>query len=311
MSRRCLSWSVLAVGCGFQELPDVADPCGAWPEPGLYTIEVETPEKKRKALVEIGSTTGPRDLVVALHGGTSTANEFREVTRYSDLIDAEPLVVAYPQGRKSWLWRVWNAGDCCGNIDDEHRDADDVAFLDQLVRELAPKVCADRVLAVGFSNGGMMANRWACEGEEPDAVVVGAGPLLTGSCEGPERPFRAYHGTADPKVPLAGGTLGANTWPPASIGWELWKDRNQCSGEVAETFTFGRMTCERYDCVTPTEVCILQGWEHAWPGGRNAARLDSDATLESLRFLRSTVPEGQRVTPTAPPDETGDTGAAQ
>lgn len=301
--RRCIAVAcALVAGCGIPDLPDVQEPCGEWPEPGIFQVKIETPEKTRKALVQIGVSSGPRDMVVALHGGTSSAKKFMDATEYRDLLDGNNLVTVFPQGRKTWFWRMWNAGDCCGTIDEEHRDADDVAFLDALVADLKPKVCADRVLAVGFSNGSMMANRWACESDVPDAVVVAAGPLLTNTCEGPPTPYRAYHGTSDPKVPIQGGpsASGNNIWPPARDTWEIWKERNACQPEPMETFQFGEMTCDRYDCAAATEVCVLQGWGHAWPGGRNASRLQSNATPDSLTFLRYATGDGEAPSPSTP-----------
>ena len=305
----------LGMGCGLPELPDVAQPCGEWPEPGTYKFTVEVDGRTRKAEVYVPPTAGPRDLVVALHGGSSNADSFRAVTRLDQHALRENFVAVFPQGRKALLWRAWNAGYCCGNLDEQHRDANDVAFLDKLVKELTPRVCGDRVLAVGFSNGGMMANRWGCEGSEPDAIVAAAGPLLRSACEGEPRPFRQYHGLADRNVPFAGGEgkTGLTNFPPAIQGFESWKERNGCVDEDPEVFTFGPMTCERYPCKASTEQCTIQGWSHAWPGGRNAARLGSDATTDMLDFLHQHVPPGGTAATTEVPgdDIDGDTGAGR
>jgi poly(3-hydroxybutyrate) depolymerase len=313
-----MSWLVatLLVGC-ITDLPEVAEPCGTWPEPGTYEIQIDMPDKKRKALVEIGPSTGPRDLVVALHGGGQNPKEFAENTQFGDLVASgeEPLVIVYPQSRKAYFWRVWNAGPCCGNVDEEHRDALDVEFLDALVQELERRTCTDRTIAAGFSNGGMMAMRWACESDVPDAVISAAGPLLTGVCKGEPKPMRAYHGTADTTVPIDGGTsIRGSVYPPAREGWDLWRERNQCGDEVGESFVFGAMTCVRQaDCLAPTEVCVIDGWGHFWPGGRNAGRLESNATRETVEFLRYSVPRDRDTSPTSPtdptdPGETADTG---
>lgn len=287
MGRRCLmaAWLV-GSGC-ISELPDVAEPCGLWPEPGLYEVTVEMPDKKRKALVEIGPSEGPRDLIMAIHGGAQSPKEFLELTQFGNLAQSDiPLVVAYPQGRHTLLWRTWNVG-----FDDGSDKALDVEFLDALVKELEQRTCVDQTLAAGFSRGGMMAMRWACASDVPDGVVSAAGPLIQTQCEGAPKPMRAYHGTADDVVPLQGGeTKRGNTVPPAADGWALWRERNECSEEVAETFNFGPMECVRYaECAAPTEVCIIEGWGHAWPGGRQAGTLSSNATVESVEFLEDVV----------------------
>jgi polyhydroxybutyrate depolymerase len=264
-----------------------------WEQPGTYEFDVEHDGKTRTAIVYVPATEGPRDLVVALHGGASSADDFREVTRYELLASSNNTVTIFPQGRKNVFWRVWNAGDCCGNVDEEHRDSDDVGYLDKLVESISPQVCGDRVLGVGFSNGGMMAARWGCEGTTPDAIVSGAGPLLRDQCEGEPIPFRHYHGLADTNVPFEGGESrsGRNVFPPALDGVELYKERNGCVAEEPDTFTFGPMSCTRWQCQASTELCTIEGWQHAWPGGKNASRLggDSNATPDSVTFLRDHV----------------------
>ena len=290
----------LAVACGgYPELPTQAEPCAEWKQPGLYEFEVDHDGKTRKALVYVPRTEGPRDLVVALHGGSSSADDFREVTRFDLLAANDNTVTIFPQGRKAFFWRVWNAGDCCGNIDEEHRDSDDVGYLDKLVTQISPQVCGDRVVGVGFSNGGMMAARWGCEGTTPDAIVSAAGPLLRNQCVGDPIPFRHYHGLSDPIVPFEGGDAprGRNTWPPAINGVNMYKERNQCTDDAAEEFRFGAMTCQRYQCEASTELCTIEAWQHAWPGGKNARRLESNATTEVIDFLNDHVAPSEAPAP--------------
>lgn len=291
-----------AMACGgYPELPTQAEPCAMWEQPGTYEVQVDHDGKTRTAIVYIPRTEGPRDLVVALHGGSSSADDFRDVSRFDQLGALDNTVAVYPQGRKALFWRVWNAGDCCGNLDEEHRDSDDVGYLDALVETLAPQVCGDRVLGVGFSNGGMMAARWGCEGTNVDAIVSAAGPLLREQCPGDPIPYRHYHGMEDPIVPFEGGDAprGRNTWPPALDGVELYKKRNLCTDAAPETFVFGPMTCTRWDCEASTELCTINGWQHAWPGGANTGRLggDSNATIDSVAFLNDHVAPGEAPAP--------------
>ena len=152
-----------------------------------------------------------------------------------------------------------------------------------------------------------MAMRWACTSDVPDAVVSAAGPLIDAQCEGAAKPMRAYHGTADDVVPLqGGGTSSGNQVPAAERGWSLWQQRNGCSGEVAERYSFGSMECVRYAaCEAATEVCILEGWGHAWPGGRNAGKLSSNATTETVAMLRSLSEADLEATSPVATEDTG------
>lgn len=285
---RLFAWLTLA-GC-IPELPDVDRPCGEWPDPGLYQFSTDTPEKTRRSFVYVPASSGERELVVVLHGGGDGARPFSDVTGHFELADREGFVAVFPNGLRSFLPRVWNAGPCCGSVDDAHRDIDDVAYLDQLVDELSPKVCGGPVLATGFSNGAMMAHRWACEGARVDAVVPVSGGLLTDRCAGPPKPVRHYHGLADTNVAFGGSAskTGRNTWPPVEDGLALWRTRNRCDDSEPIEVTYGPVTCTAWRCEEAVEMCLIDGWGHTWPGGVRADQLPRgvDATQNGLDFLR-------------------------
>jgi polyhydroxybutyrate depolymerase len=256
----------LAAGC-VTELPSQADPCATWEQPGLYTWKTDVGDKTRKAYVFVPPTAGPRDLVVALHGAGQTAREFADRSQFIRHAEQNNYVAVYPSGQ-AILWKHgWNAGECCGNLKEDIRNAEDVRFLEQLVAELSVEVCGDRVLATGFSNGGMMAHRWACEGEEPDAVVSAAGTLaFFGECTGDPVPIRHYHGTADPRVPEEGE---ASTLMSVDETMAIWRERNECTDDPPDEQVTGPMTCTAWECAAPTEQCTIEGWDHRWPGGVN------------------------------------------
>lgn len=68
----------------------------------------------------------------------------------------------------------WNGGDCCGPA--QRKDLDDVALVRAILGVVQQhlKVDASRVYAVGFSNGGFLADRLACEASDIIAGVVEA-----------------------------------------------------------------------------------------------------------------------------------------
>jgi TRAP-type uncharacterized transport system fused permease subunit len=141
-----------------------------------------------------------------------------EITKFEGLADAEKFVLVYPNGL-GWPQRTWNAGPGFES------EADDVWFLDSLTRIVQDRVCGRRVLATGFSNGAMMAHRWACAGKEPpDALVVAGGGLLVDECkETVPTPMRHYHGTEDQIVPLARAMKGGwrHLLPLGALIWLL------------------------------------------------------------------------------------------
>jgi poly(3-hydroxybutyrate) depolymerase len=99
-------------------------------------------------------------------------------------------------------------------LPDRIRGADDDAFVDALLRDLAVHGCGDgaRVYAAGFSNGAAFVGHLACR--RPDrfrglALVGGAG--LVGPCASDRVPAATpvvlVHGRDDGTVPIGGGPV--------------------------------------------------------------------------------------------------------
>lgn len=136
-------------------------------------------------------------LVVVLHGLGGTGDG----TYSYGFDDVEGIVVAHPDG----VDRSWNAGACCGGA--HARGIDDVARLDALVARMVSRggVDPDRVYAVGFSGGGMMAYAWACGSHTLAGIgVVGGARVAPCPDPGPVAVV-AVHSDADASVPIGGG----------------------------------------------------------------------------------------------------------
>lgn len=269
-----LAIASIAPGC-LSELPVLDDPCIEWPDPGLFRVKIDEPsEPLRKPYVYVPKSKGPRDLVILLHGGGMSGPKFEEVTGFEDLADRDGLVVVYPNGL-GWPVRSWNAGERYGD-DGNH---DDVAFLDDVISDVYPKVCGGRVLVAGFSNGSMMAQRWACQGKVPlDGVGASSGPLLYDSCEGDPLPIRYYHGKQDPVVPIDGGSARGLDYPSIDESMAVWRTRNRCSDDPPVVTVDGDTTCSEWKCEASTVQCVIDGWPHQWPGGIHATATDANAT---------------------------------
>ena len=265
---------LLLTACGLfsdapPELPTPTDPCGP-ASAGWYQVVVND----RPSLVYLPDGGGPRDLVVGLHGNNMSTAEFATVTRYAELADRDGFAVVLPQGvgdkRSSW-----HAGpECCGEA--LARGVDDVAHLDATIQLVSARVCGTgNILGVGFSNGGMMLHRWACEGESPPTAIAGAAaPAMNewSSCRAQPLPMRLYHGQDDTRVPLAGGTgdRGTHVFRSIEDTTREWRRINQCEPLVRKEVT-GDLSCYTWTCAAPTEQCVIAGHGHAWPGGRNFA----------------------------------------
>ena len=96
------------------------------------------------------------------------------------------------------------------------RDVDDIGFLRAVIDELTRRLPIDttRIYVVGFSDGGRMAYRAACElSSQIAAVGVVSGSVEDPDCH-PAVPVSliAFHGTADREVPYD-DSLTSVRWP--------------------------------------------------------------------------------------------------
>jgi polyhydroxybutyrate depolymerase len=158
-----------------------------------------------------GQSAGERrPLLVLLHGLGDSGENFARSSDWIGFAAARRVAWVSPDGAFDHTGRrFWNAGPSCCNFDEI--PVDHVAALRQLIEGAlgSGRVDADKVFVVGFSNGGYMAHRLACElGGLVKAVVsiAGAGPVASLPCPA-TAPVRVLqiHGDADTVVSYAGG----------------------------------------------------------------------------------------------------------
>ena len=239
---------------------------------------------------------GPLPLLVVLHGRGGSGAGMATATGFNELADA---LVAYPNG----LEEQWNYLAGLGG----NSGVDDVRFIHELVEQLVAEGSADpgRVYLTGFSNGGFMVQRLACEADSQFsgfASVAGAGfggmPQL---CAQP-RPLAMMlvHGTLDRVVPWDGqvGMVGGRQLLlSASVPqtFAFWADFAGCGGASdrrsiplpgprPESVEVLRVT----DCPAGSEVVLyaLKGGDHSWPRLEGAdGRAAFDVSREILEFF--------------------------
>ncbi|MEM1162037.1 MAG: hypothetical protein AAGJ28_13975 [Pseudomonadota bacterium] len=160
-------------------------------------------------LFEPSGTSGRAPLLLALHGGFGSANQYRGALKIEDEARRRGFRIAYLQGTGSGLRgnfaRTWHAGGCCGPA--RRKGMDDVGYITGVIDTLRKEGVAGSVHMIGHSNGGMMVYRYLCGGARSIAsAVITAGAKMVGTCS-PKMPSRALviHGTDDPRVPFKGG----------------------------------------------------------------------------------------------------------
>jgi polyhydroxybutyrate depolymerase len=279
--------ALLAFGASAPAARPAADAATSCTQRAGTTVRVSVPvegQAPRSALVHIPRIRhGRLALVVALHGAYGNGAFMERYSGLSRLADREGFGVAYPDAAGS-RWRI-AAGE----------EGTDVEFLDALLDRLQAGGCFDarRVSAVGVSNGGGMAARFACAGDDRLAglVAVAGGYGSLPGCQA-RRPLSVLeiHGTADAVVPYRGKPQDRSG---DVVAWlRAWAARDAC--QAAPRRTQQRAAVLRLDwrgCRDGTAVAHLRllGGTHAWPGADPpdpGPRLGVSAAAEAWAFLR-------------------------
>lgn len=210
----------------------------------------------------------PTPVVLDFHGYTMSAQAQEDMTRFPAKADALGFITAHADGTGSL--RGWNAGACCGTP--AQTNLDDVGFVNALLDELEARLCVDprRVYSTGFSNGGFLSHRLACEASDRIAAIAPVSGMMGIDDCTPTRPIPVmhFHGTSDTIVPYDGGGLtGYRSAAETDAGWAM---RNGCDTATTETFANGDSRCVSHTgCDGGSEVtlCTITGGGHTWPGG--------------------------------------------
>lgn len=239
----------------------------------------------------------PMPLVIVLHGAGGNGKRAEDSTGLTPLARSAGFLVAYPYGSQAANVPgefSWNAGACCGVP--SRSGVDDVAFVDAVITDVASRypVDATRVFVFGFSNGGMLTYRLACElGSRFAAAAVVSGALNVPDCAAPDpMDLLVVHGDADTVVPYAGGPAGESTaarfgaWQNASVADSVafWRRRDGCERGPLRVTEESTTTDEYTGCADGHRlrlVTIRQG-VHRWP---TEPTMGFDASGEILRFF--------------------------
>jgi polyhydroxybutyrate depolymerase len=219
-------------------------------------------------------------LIIVLHG-YGQGPEFEGYFHLGPVADQHGALLAYPLGTVDAIGRrFWNATDVC--CDFFGRGVDDVAYIGAVIDDVSSRyqVDAKRVYVIGFSNGGFMAQRLACElsGRVAAAVSVAAVNWADPArCE-PSSPVAVLqvHGDVDPVIHYLGGRMseGGPPYPSVQASIEGWRDRNGCapapenSGQlldVAENLDGAETAVEHYEDCAPggaAELWTVHGGNH-------------------------------------------------
>lgn len=227
---------------------------------------------------------GAADVVLVMHGAWDYARRLASGMRWHELADREGFVVAFPEATHPRIPRIaqaWNAGHCC--LHAVRENIDDIGFL-AAVRDDAAWRAGRRVrrlFLAGYSNGGMLAYRFAQLRPGEVAGVAGVSAALwSGPPDDPGRfrpeylprvPVVHAHGRADKVVPFGGGagrTLPAWHWCTNQETVEAWRHAwNAVAAAPVQISDTMRRRPYVVDGVARV-VSYEHGAGHSWPGER-------------------------------------------
>ena len=215
--------------------------------------------------------SGPRPLIVALHGAASTGKQTELLSGLSALADQKGFVVVYPDGENR-LWRYWNVGE----------GRKDFQFISDLMEALVKSGAADprRIYLTGLSNGAYFSHALAIEyGDRVAAIAPVAGTLLkpVARLAKPKRamPVCYWHGTDDAVVGYDGTDFLSKR--EFSLSAEecarWWAEKNGAAKEPKVEPLENRSaddgtTVERWTFAGDAPVVFykIAGGGHTWPG---------------------------------------------
>ena len=208
-------------------------------------------------------------ILFVLHGLTQTGNGLMGITGFNDIAEANNFIVCYPDG----INNAWNA-----NMNLTISSADDIGFIEALTMYFQSELNTNplKQYLSGFSNGGYMINKIACESSICYAGVASVSGNMTdtvyNSCN-PTHPTSILHihGTLDPVVAYNGSP---STGVSVDASMEKWRGLLNCdvtptSVAMANPNFLDFSSPERItyaNCDKELELIKITGGGHQWPG---------------------------------------------
>lgn len=273
---------------------------------GDRTLTLTVSGQERTALVHVPKTYDPlkgTSVVLAFHGYGGTAAGMKTQAGLDAESEKRGFIVVHVEG--TGLLRGFNGGDCCGQPA-WTANTDDTGVARAIDKALVADYCVDpkRVYSAGFSNGGFMSYRLACEAADVFAAVASVSGVLgipAETCK-PSRPvpIMHVHGTADTTVPFKGGAAVFGLGALVNVDFRsvdetvsTFRKRWTC-GEASKLVSEkGDTRCEEWTGCQDgarVELCTVTGGGHKWPGGPvggvgGKTSTDFDASARILDFF--------------------------
>ena len=221
-------------------------------------------------------------------------------------VDAEAAgyLIAFGQGTPSSSgYLSWDAGRCCKGYNSTMTRVDDVAYTRTAIKmmEAVVQVDAKRRYVMGWSNGGMMSERLACEAHDlfagicADASSVVIGTDAEAGQAACDKTFGGAHldmihfsGTADTAVSWTGSAWQSPAGvPSAPDDIARWNERMGCGPRFRQTYNDGLFGNLVWQCRgnTTLEWMTVRNGQHQWWTKTVAPAFPFETTEYVLRFF--------------------------
>jgi poly(hydroxyalkanoate) depolymerase family esterase len=265
-------------------------------------------QRSYKLYVPSERHTGPRPLVIMLHGCTQSPDDFAAGTRMNFAAEEHGCFVAYPEQTAAA-----NSSKCWNWFESRHqaRDQGEPSLIAGITQKIITEHNIDRrrVYIAGLSAGGAAAavvaesypelfaalgvHSGLAYGAASDltsafAAMQGRSTAATSPAAREPLPTIVFHGDRDSTVHPRNGSEVVGR---ATAGAVLQEHVEQ--GAIAGGRTYTRSVHRAADGREWVEEWVIHGAGHAWSGGSTAGSftdpLGPDATREMLRFFLSRV----------------------
>jgi polyhydroxybutyrate depolymerase len=225
------------------------------------------------------SASRPMPVVLGFHGGGSLPQRLALVTEFNTSAEQENFIVAYPTG----IDQNWSDGRESKTLP----NADDVAFTAAVISDLqiTRNIDSQRIYATGYSNGGILTHRLACELSDKIAafatVAANIATPIANTCQpGRPVPVLTINSPSDLIMPWTGGTLvkaGGGSIVSVPNMLTLWRNINGANSQQSlqppgnNAINDGTsVSITRYTGTADRSEVIfvrIDGAGHTWPQG--------------------------------------------
>jgi polyhydroxybutyrate depolymerase len=286
---------LLSVGCTAVEVEEPVSP-PAEPTEEEYLIETFTYEGEEREFIvylpEVYSDESSLPLIVYLHSYGWNARRGMWNTDFNEVAEAYGFVIVYPDAAPNWN---------SGQTSFPSPESDDVTFIKAVISETHERynINLDRVYATGYSNGGHMSYRLACEASDVISAIASVAGSMAESvydlCQ-PVRPISilAIHGTGDTTMPYN----GKSGMKSVEESIDFWVMINKCGSKETQALpdidpddgsTIEKTT--HSECAEGSSVVLMkvENAGHTWPGEDDSTfgrvNKDIDASIEIWKFF--------------------------